>query len=175
MALLWIITRAFPCPFQQCHSTIEAVGKFSVRHGQEKRQNGTQMDGQQQAHAGCIPEDKQQKPAQADQEQKGDESQIHGLLLRVTMRGMALEVQPEQAGGTNDQANTDRGTKDDGQAEVVVGGDPAKHVVINSTCRGGGKTQQEAIKGQVMKPPSPQGVGIVFVGTALAMAAIKIT
>ncbi len=87
---------------------------------------------------------------------------------------MATQVEPEQAGGADQQQDAAHGAEQLRHAGQVVGRGPAEQIVVQRGHAGGGEAQQEAVEGGVVEAPTPQGPGVVLVVAAFAVAAVQI-
>src|SRR6185369_7000937 len=99
---------------------------------------------------------------------------VHRLLGRVAVQRVALQVQPEQACRTDQQADAAGNAEQNWQAARCIRRMEAQQIVIerrHASCR---EAEYETVKGEMMKTPTHQGEGIVGVVTAHTMAAIEI-
>ena len=142
--------------------------KLAIGQRDKKGHHRAQVHRQQQGHSDSVAPDQQGQACQADEEEQGDEAAVHGFLRGVTVAGVAAQVEPQQTGRPDQQANAAHRAQDHGQAGVSVRRLPVEQVVVEGGHRGGGKAQHEAVKGQVVKAPAPQRGRVVTIGAAFS-------
>src|SRR5690606_22802283 len=132
------------------------------------------MKTEQYRHRGSATPEPQGQTAGANEEQQGDESEVHWFLCQITVQGVPATMQPPQASRADHQCHASYGAKQLGQARKVIRRLPTKRIVIHrceARCR---KTKHKAVKSEVVVAPARQGEGVIFVVAPFAVSAVQI-
>src|SRR3546814_16057493 len=106
-------------------------------------------------HCAGVARYKQGQAGQADQYQQGDKAAIHRLLRRHCMIGVALDVEPKQAGWTDQQPDAAHCAKQHGDTEHRIRRLVVQQIVVQRGDGGGDKTECEDGELQVMEYETP--------------------